>query len=101
VAPCGGGGAREDSSRFSADLRWFGGVGGPRERDGASARWPAATEISCGLRELSMERAEEGKRWRSHQLCALELGVGEPAAAVKVLLAAMAVRRPCETMQRC
>jgi hypothetical protein len=88
-------------ARFSADLRWLGGVGGPRERDCASVRWPAATEISCDLRELSMERAEEGKRWRSHRLCALEFGVGEPAAAVKVLLAAMAVRRPCETMQRC
>lgn len=58
----------------------------------------------CGLRELSMEHAEEGKRWRSHRLCTLELGAGRPVAAVKVLLATMAatsVRSDAKQSEAC
>jgi hypothetical protein len=51
-----------------------------------------------------MERAEEGKQWRSHRLCALELGVGKPATTVKVLLATMAatfVRSDAKQSEAC
>jgi hypothetical protein len=51
-----------------------------------------------------MERAEEGKQWRSHRLCALELGAGKPAAAVKVLLAtivAASVRSDAKQSKAC
>jgi hypothetical protein len=64
VAPCGGGGARKDSSGCSTvqcgpkRLRGLGRVGGPR--DCASVRWSAAMEI--GTRPLWPAGAQHGAR---------------------------------------